>query len=161
MKSLFTAVQALMAAVMLGGCATDMNTSEEGFRFPIVRGDIAKGREAFIALECNRCHTVSGVNLPAWQGESPLTLDLGGKLIHVKTYGELVTSIINPNHVLSEEFLARLPRAARSRADSPMPFRSEMTVEQLVDIVTFLNSRYVLLEPASSPETAGGMTDDP
>lgn len=161
MKSLFPAVQALMAAVMLAGCATDINTTEEGFRFPIVRGDIGKGREAFIALGCNRCHTVSGVDLPAWQGESPAALELGGKLIHVKTYGELVTSIINPNHVLSGDYLARLPRGERGRADSPMPFRREMTVEQLVDIVTFLNSRYVLLEPAYNPGPAGEMPDYP
>jgi hypothetical protein len=159
MKSLFPAVRALMAAAMLAGCATDMNTTEEGFRFPIVMGDIAKGREAFIALGCNRCHTVNGVELPAWQGDSPTALELGGEVIHVKTYGELLTSIINPNHVLSGDYLARLPRGERGRADSPMPFRHEMTVEQLVDIVTFLNSRYVLLAPAYSPGPAGEMPD--
>ncbi len=96
-------------------------------------------------LQCHQCHTVSGVELESYQGQSPVALELGGEMVYAKTYADLVTSIINPQHVVSEEYLATLPRDARRGASSIMPFKDEMTVTQLIDLVTFLNSRYVLM----------------
>ncbi len=57
-----------------------------------------------------------------------------------------MTSIVNPNHVLSDEYLRQLPPGERRAAQSVMPFNEQMTVAQLIDLVTFLNSRYVLIE---------------
>jgi len=136
----------LLPAVILAGCAVEQYTRED-FRFPILNGDIDQGRNSFVALGCHQCHSVNGVDLPVYPGESPLQLELGGEIIYVKTYGELVTSIINPNHVISEKYLDSLDSGARQLLTSPMPFKREMTIEQLVDVVTFLNSRYVLLQP--------------
>jgi len=132
--------------IALTGCATEQS-SERNFRFPIIMGDIDLGRTAFIELQCHQCHTVQGVDLHAWENESPVTLELGGKIIYVKTYAELVTSIINPNHFVSENYIGLLDRAERNNVISPMPFKQSMTVEQLINLVTFLNSRYILLEP--------------
>ncbi|MDT8397376.1 MAG: c-type cytochrome [Pseudomonadales bacterium] len=116
------------------------------FRFPIMRGDIARGQQAFIELECHQCHVVSGVELPAFSGPQPVRVELGGELIFAKTYGNLVTSIINPDHVISDKYLSSLPREQRRRTtSSPMYLKEEMKVTQLIDIVAFLNSRYSLL----------------
>jgi hypothetical protein len=72
-------------------------------------------------------------------------LDLGGEVLKVKTYGDLVTSIINPSHVISEEYLDKLPEIPGTLPESPMPdFTREMTVAEMVDLVAFLHSRYVL-----------------
>jgi hypothetical protein len=89
---------------------------------------------------------VNGVDLAPYEGESPVTLELGGTIVYAKTYADLVTSIINPNHVLSDEYLNTLPRDARSGRTTIMLFKDQMTVTQLIDLVTFLNSRYVLME---------------
>lgn len=59
--------------------------------------------------------------------------------------GKQVTSIINPSHVVSEDYRDQLPANSRGRMSSPMPFHGEMTVTQLVDVVTFLNASYRLL----------------
>ena len=131
--------------LLIGGCATHPDYATQ-FRFPVNWGNVDNGRAAFIELQCHQCHRVNGVDLPAYTGESPLQLELGGKIQYAKTYADLVTSIINPNHVVLEKYLQMLPENQRRVAKTIMPFRRQMTVEQLIDIVTFLNSRYVLME---------------
>ncbi len=140
----------ISAALLVGTLAScgDPKKSAKGFRLP--DGDIEKGKEAFVALACHRCHTVNGVTLPKYEGESPLTMDLGGEVARVKNYGELVTSIINPDHVVSSKYLARIPKEQRKGAkeDSPMPSANDTTtVSQLIDLVAFLQSRYKELAP--------------
>jgi len=141
-KSCLTAALLL---VFLSGCRT--YPDEIGsFRFPILDGDIQEGQDAFVRLECNQCHVVDGVQLPAFSGPRPVTVELGGEMYFAKTYGDLVTSIINPDHVLSDEYLDQLPSEVRRRTNSsPMYMKEDMLVTELIDIVAFLNSRYRLL----------------
>jgi len=88
---------------------------------------------------------VDGVELD-FAGTRAFTVVLGGELMFAKTYGDLVTSIINPDHVISDQYLDQLPRQARSRTNSsPMYVNEDMKVTELIDIVAFLNSRYRLL----------------
>jgi len=141
-KSCLTAALLL---VFLSGCRT--YPDEIGsFRFPILDGDIQEGQDAFFRLECNQCHVVDGVQLPAFSGPRPVTAELGCEMYFAKTYGDLVTSIINPDHVLSDEYLDQLPSEVRRRTNSsPMYMKEDMLVTELIDIVAFLNSRYRLL----------------
>lgn len=131
--------------LVLASCATHPDYATQ-FRFPVEWGSIAEGQATFVDLECHQCHTVNGVALAPYVGESPVMLELGGTIVYAKTYADLVTSIINPNHVVSDKYLSTLPRDARRGAATIMPFQDHMTVSQLVDLVMFLNSRYVLLE---------------
>ncbi len=131
--------------LVLASCATRPDYATQ-FRFPIEWGNIAEGQAAFIDLECHQCHTVNGVDLVSYEGESPMMLELGGTIVYAKTYADLVTSIINPIHVVSDEYLSMLPRDARRGTTTIMPFKDQMTVTQLIDLVMFLNSRYVLME---------------
>lgn len=118
------------------------------FGFPIEEGDIGQGRQAFIDHHCHQCHSVAGVRLPELAGASPPILELGGEIVAAKTYAELMTSIINPNHVISERYRQQLLLQAIIPADSPMPTPNmdTMTVRQLIDLVAFLDSRYQLVE---------------
>jgi len=136
---------ASLILLALASCATHPDYATQ-FRFPIEWGSIPEGQQAFVDLECHQCHTVNGVNLIPYPGVSPVTLELGGTIVYAKTYADLVTSIINPSHVVTDEYLASLPRDARGGSMSIMPFKNQMTVEQLIDLVIFLNSRYVLME---------------
>lgn len=129
----------------LASCATHPDYATQ-FRFPIEWGSISEGQQAFVDLGCHQCHTVNGVELAPFEGGSPVTLELGGTIVYAKTYADLVTSIINPSHVESDAYLDTLPREAREGSMSIMPFKNQMTVEQLIDLVIFLNSRYVLME---------------
>ncbi|MDD5138971.1 MAG: c-type cytochrome [Verrucomicrobiales bacterium] len=128
----------LLVLAVLSGCGNNPK-SPRGFRLP--DGDADKGRQAFLALKCNTCHKVEGVELPP---PSAFNLTLGGEITYVKTYGELVTSIINPSHVLSENYKKELLDAK----ESPMPkFNHVMTVEQMIDLVAFLQPHYKLIVP--------------
>jgi hypothetical protein len=69
-----------------------------------------------------------------------------GGLYFAKTYGGLVTSIINPDNVISEEYLHQEPREVlRNTTSSPMYLKEQMLVTELIDIVAFLKTRFSLL----------------
>ena len=138
---------ALAATVLVAGCAYT-----PGFSFPIQQGDIDAGRQAFIDHRCHQCHSIADMSLPALAGAPPPMLELGGEIIAVKSYAELMTSIINPNHVVSERYREQLLLDAAVPGESPMPMPhiERMSVRQLIDIVAFLDSRYVLIEEYES-----------
>ena len=137
-------IAGLFTLLVLGACRTYPDYAGD-FRFPILRGNVERGQQAFETLGCNRCHQVDGVQIER-PANAPLTVLLGGELMFAKTYGDLVTSIINPDHVISERYLEQLPREQRRSIDSsPMFLNPDMKVSELIDIVAFLNSRYSLL----------------
>lgn len=137
----------LCGVMVLAGCSTEPVFTAK-FSFPILKGNIEHGKQSFVELGCNQCHTVNGVSLPAYEGVMPVKFELGGKIWYVKSYADLVTSIINPDHVISREYLEKIHHGSED-INSPMPFRGDMTVTQLIDIVTFLNSRYELMKDYS------------
>ncbi len=122
--------------------------SAKGFRLP--DGDIARGEVAFLELSCHACHTVAGIQLPAVEGAGGATsapiYEIGGKVRQVRTYGELVTSILNPSHEISPgvPFELATDEDGRTRMAD---FNDRMTVAQLIDIVAFLQSRYEVSIP--------------
>ena len=145
MRKNWSVFSVLLLLPLLSGCRTYPD-EVRSFRFPILSGDIERGQEAFLRLECNQCHVVSGVDLPVFSGPRPVTVELGGELYFAKTYGDLATSIINPDHVISEKYLDQLPREVRRHtSSSPMYLKEDMKVTELIDIVASLNSRYSLL----------------
>jgi hypothetical protein len=75
---------------------------------------------------------------------------LGGEVTRIETYGELVTSIVNPSHEISR----RYPKEDVTVGDvSKMRnFNDVMTVAQLIDLTTYLQSKYQLIrEPRYVP----------
>jgi hypothetical protein len=130
----------LLAAV-LAGCDAGPK-SGRGFHLP--DGDVEKGKAAFLALKCHTCHRVSGVDLPLPISSAPTNIVLGGEASYIHTYGELVTSVINPSHGLAPGFKKEQLKGNKL---SPMPeFNDLMTVRQMIDLVAFLQSRYKKLE---------------
>ena len=128
---------AFALSFILSGCGTGP-TSGIGFRLP--KGDPEKGKVAFLELKCHTCHTVREENLPKPDSPGQFNVTLGGEFIRVRTYGELVTSIINPTHIVSLEHKKKLEVGG---ALSPMPeFNHLMTVAQMIDIVAFLQPHY-------------------
>ena len=143
MKTHRNIIVALISGLLLliPSCKDQAAKMSKGFRLP--EGDAKRGQAAFLQMKCNNCHSVAGVVLPNSDSPSPISYELGGVVRKVKTYGELVTSIIQPQHIVSPEFLAKLNEKKAPDAVSPMPsFNDTMTVTQLTDIVTFLHAHY-------------------
>jgi sulfur-oxidizing protein SoxX len=125
------------------GCSRE---SPLGFRLP--DGDALRGREAFVALRCNSCHEVEGVAIEYREGLARVRL--GGETTRVKTYGELVTSIINPSHRIAPR---DQPAGVLPDGQSVMTaayLNDVMTVQQLIDLVAFLQNTYEVVPPPVS-----------
>ena len=133
----------LAALAGLSGCEAD-RMSEKGFSLP--EGNALAGREAFVYLHCHECHTVVGEEFPAVAMADPPFVQLGGKVTRVKTYGQLVTAIINPSHKLAPGYPA--DQVTNNGEQSKMPvYNGYMTVQELVDIVAFLQPHYDVFVP--------------
>jgi len=117
-----------------------------GFRLP--DGDATVGQELFVQLECNSCHTIVGLEIEIAEQEGPVTVALGGPVANIKTYGQLVSSVINPSH----KIIRRYPKDEVTQdGKSVMPIYNEtMTVQQLIDIVAFLQNQYDVVVPQYS-----------
>ncbi len=133
----------ILAFACAAGCERDM-MSERGFVLP--EGDPAAGREAFIYMQCYQCHTIAGEDtLPTLDDQEPY-VELGGKVTRVKTYGELVTAIINPSHKLAEGYPEEL--VSEDGQSKMYNYNRYMTVQELIDIVMFLQPHYDVFVPS-------------
>jgi len=116
-------------------CSTARDPAK-GFRLA-GNGDVPRGRAAFVELGCNECHEVEGAKLPH---PAIQPVRLGGSVTHQPSDGYLVTAIINPIYHAD-----RYPRVLSTAGPPRMPeFAGRMTVQQLTDIVAYLQSRYTL-----------------
>jgi sulfur-oxidizing protein SoxX len=124
-------------ALLIGGCDQE-GTRVRGFILPA--GDASQGEAAFVALGCPACHTVfnSDISQPE---DAAFSVQLGGKLLQVKHYGDLLTSIVNPSHRVLPPY--NDDKSEEGKPQSPMPdFTSSMSVEQLINVVEFLQGKY-------------------
>lgn len=124
-------------------------TSGKGFTLPT--GNVEAGQTVFVNLKCHACHTVKGLELPEIDSELDPKVELGGKVVRISTYGELVTSIINPSHKLANGYAEE--KIAAEGESKMKNYNDAMTVQELTDLVAFLQSRYELapIEPTYYP----------
>jgi sulfur-oxidizing protein SoxX len=144
-KYLYPLVGAVICVLLLSACGSDPR-SPWGFRLP--DGDADKGQVLFVELQCNTCHTIAGLEIDAPAEAGPVAVVLGGPVARVKTYGDLVSSIINPSHKLIRSY----PKDEISDdGESLMVVYNEtMTVQQLIDLVAFLQQQYKVAAPQYS-----------
>ena len=111
--------------------------SNFGFRLP-PGGDAERGKTAFVAHQCHTCHQVSGVDLPKPTAQPSVPVVLGGSVIAPKADGYLVTSIVYPSYQLVGYPKEQVAEDGQSR----MPAHGGLTVQELTDIVEFLQAHY-------------------
>jgi len=145
-KSWF-ALGLLFGILMLTSCQRE----SRGFVLPA--GDINTGKQLFVSMYCNDCHSIGDVARSA-EGESggaPL-IQLGGEVTTLKAYGELVTSVINPSHKISQrnQTSQQLTSPEGVSKMEARCYNDVMTVQELIDIVAFLQSEYELVVPTNT-----------
>ena len=127
-----------LTIIALVGCDSGVNTGK-GFSLP--DGDASDGKVTFVDLACHTCHSIADIDQLQSDDEELPRVKLGGTVPIVKTYGELVTSIINPSH----KILKRSNQGVIFSEDGSSRMRiynDVMTVTKLVDLVTFLEDNY-------------------
>jgi len=134
--SMWLPIAALLVTV---ACGSGRHSSA-GFRLP-AGGSVEQGKAAFVALECHRCHAVSGVELPSPPSQPPVQVVLGGVVPYEMTDGYLVAAIVNPSYRLAH--YSRDLGASGVKCRMP-EYADRMTVRQLTDLVAFLQSRYTV-----------------
>jgi len=134
-------LMALLLSLSLAACDVGPN-SGRGFSLP--EGSIENGRTTFVELECNACHSIDTIERLAATEYPTINVRLGGPVTTIKTYGDLVTSVINPSHRVTRRYSTQVVET--ETGESRMPnYNDVMTVQQLVDLVTFLESNYTLI----------------
>lgn len=115
--------------------------SPRGFSLP--PGDINKGASLLVKHQCLACHYIEGFEQAKGINNPDINVRLGGALTHVKTYAELVTSVINPSHKLTNGYpLAVVTDNGVSKMEN---YNDVMTITELIDLVAFLQSNYSLV----------------
>jgi cytochrome c2 len=118
------------------------NNDNRGFALP--DGNIENGKVTFIELGCNYCHSTSDVERLD-MGED-VDLILGGEVKVGKSYAALVTSIIYPEHTIAPAY----KKTAEDKEKTKMKnYNDVMTVQELVNLVTYLKEEYKIKIPAS------------
>ena len=148
MKQIFL-IPLFILFFLLASCDFGPN-SGRGFSLP--EGNIDKGHSTFVELECNACHSVGDIERVAGREGPDINVKLGGQVTTVKTYGNLVTSVINPSHKTSRRY-ANQNIATEGGELKMVVYNEIMTVQQLVDLVTYLESNYKVV-PANRTEYA-------
>ena len=138
---------------LLASCDFGPN-SGRGFSLP--EGNVDKGRTTFVELECNTCHSVGDIEHIAGHEGQDINVALGGQTTVVKTYGDLMTSVINPSHKVNRRHAYQ--NLVTEDGESKMVVDYEkMTVQQLVDLVTFLESNYQYTPPTRNEYVSYGV----
>lgn len=133
----------LASLVALSACDQEARMNAKGFRLP--DGDVQTGLETFLYMQCNQCHTIEGMQLPVISGKKPPYVELGGTVTNVKSYGELVTAIIYPSHELADGYAEEV--VATDGESNMYIYNRHMTVQELIDLVTFLQPQYDVALP--------------
>jgi len=133
----------LMVFILLCGSLliSSCNSQARGFALP--EGDIEKGKVTYKRLACIECHSIPNIE---WKGgKDNLKIHLGGEVTSLKTYGGLVTSVINPSHKVASFYNQKT--STEGGLSKMKNYNEVMTVQELIDLVTFLQSEYQLVSP--------------
>ena len=141
-RILLTIAGLLTMAFIAAACERDY-MSEHGFSLP--EGDPIAGKEVFLYMQCHECHSIRNIDLPSIPLADPPFVELGGSVTKVKTYGDLVTSIINPSHKLAEGY--PLDEVSIDGESRMYVYNDFMTVQELIDVVMFLQPQYDVVIP--------------
>jgi sulfur-oxidizing protein SoxX len=99
---------------------------------------------------CVECHTLASTEFVGedWEynEQRDISVMIGGKSTKLQTYGDLVTSIINPSHRIAKGYVR--DDLVDDAGESKMRvYNDVMSVTELVDLVTFLHPQYELIMP--------------
>jgi len=133
----------LVSCLFLLSCASGKD-SPRGFSLP--EGNAEEGKFTFVALQCNACHATVDVEQLTTAEVDGISVYLGGEVHSVKTYAALVTAIINPSHRLASGY--PIDAVAINGESRMLNYNDVMTVEQLIDLVSYLQPQYKIRLPA-------------
>ena len=137
MRRFFIVVVSLGAILFVSACGP-VERRQDAIYLP--EGDAARGESHFVSMGCVSCHTVAGAELAEPAEAGPVRVRLGSQGSRTMSYGQLVTSIVNPSHRLAARY--RADQVSEGGESLMTTYNDVMTVAQLADIVAFLQAHY-------------------
>ncbi len=130
----------LLSFVLLAAAAACDTGPKSGYGLRLPEGEPDRGRQVFIDKHCTSCHEVIGQE-PLREGVDPeMTVYIGGLTTKIDTYGQLVTSVVNPSHKIAKTY--RRDEFSSNGESAMRSYNDEMTVTELIDLVAFLQEQY-------------------
>jgi hypothetical protein len=132
----------LLAALALGPLlvAQDPDASEKTV-LPAGKSEV--GAKLFVEKGCHQCHSAGTTKLPPVELAPRLVIELGGDLHAKWTRDDYARAIMDPNHLVSEDYRVAMMRLGDNfkAENSPMPnFVDLLRVSDLVHLAAFLDS---------------------
>ncbi|NAS13876.1 cytochrome C [Poritiphilus flavus] len=144
-KTWCTTSKYLLAFIIICGGLLISSCDDQARGFALPAGDIEQGKATYKRLECNACHSIPEIE---WKGGiDSLQIQLGGEVRTMKSYGDLVTSVINPSHKIASGYKEK--DVTEEGLSKMKNYNEVMTVQELVDLVTFLQSEYEISPPST------------
>jgi len=136
----------LMVFVLLCGSLLISSCNRQSRGFALPEGDIEKGKVTYKRLACSECHSISNIE---WKGgQDNLKIPLGGEVTSLKSYGGLVASVINPSHKVPSFYDQKT--STEEGLSKMKNYNEVMTVQELIDLVAFLQSEYQVVSPPTN-----------
>ena len=142
-------ISLLIFISVISACGQNQHAQRE---FTLPKGSAENGKLLFKEYQCIQCHTIPGTEYASgeWRPAENvgISVQLGGDKSQIKTYGDLVTAIINPSHRIAKGYSKEQvvdKGETPGEDESKMPvYNAIMTIDDLVDIVSFLEKQYTL-----------------
>lgn len=135
---------ALSAIVALSSLAASRAQDAAAGPKPVVPlGKADAGQAVFVTKGCHQCHSAGTTKLPPVDLAPRLVIELGGDVHGRWTRDDFARAILDPNHLVSEDYKIAMIRIGDhfKAENSPMPtFGDVLRVSELIDLVTFLDS---------------------
>lgn len=99
------------------------------------------GQRLFVDKGCHQCHSAGATKLPPVDLAPRLVIELGGGLHAKWTRDDYARAIMDPNHLVSEDYRIAMMRLGDNfkAENSPMPnFTELLRVSELVHLAAFL-----------------------
>jgi len=109
--------------------------------FPPGKSEV--GLKLFAEKGCHQCHSAGTTRLPPVELAPRLVIELGGDLHAKWTRDDYARAIMDPNHLVSEDYRIAMMRLGDNfkAENSPMPtFTDLLRVSELIDLTAFLRS---------------------
>lgn len=106
-------------------------------------GKEERGLKIFTEKGCYSCHSAGATKLPEVEAGPRLVIELGGDVHASWTRDDYARAIMNPNHVVAEDYRIAMMRLGDhfKAENSPMPeFIDTLTVSDLIHLTTFLDN---------------------
>lgn len=131
----------LLIAGGISRYATAEDAPEKGAIVP--PGKEERGLTLFVEKGCYQCHSAGATKLPEVDLAPRLVIELAGDLHTAWTRDDFAKAIMNPNHVVAEDYRVAMMRVGDNfkAENSPMPeFVDLLKVSDLIHLTTFLDS---------------------